>query len=209
MRDRTKKLDVKDFPNLRKLKFKGVRNGNAVWECKCRCGEVFTRAHGMHPQTACRKCSYRRAAEKRTEHGMTKTPTHRSWKNSVSAGAQWLFDEFLAAMGERPEGATLRRLDATQPHSPENCCWVGGAAGWKEFRNRKSNMPPNASECPQNRRKRKKGPGTLPEEKVRYIRSCELMGHSIKRAAARLGISKEWFRRIQILKERQDVPFDP
>lgn len=38
------------------------------------------------------------------------------------------FDNFLADMGEPPEGLTLERKDGTKGYSPENCRW----ATWQE-----------------------------------------------------------------------------
>src|SRR5690606_21210101 len=33
------------------------------------------------------------------------------------------FDNFLADMGERPEGTTLDRRDSSKGYEPGNCCW--------------------------------------------------------------------------------------
>ena len=35
----------------------------------------------------------------------------------------WNFENFLEDMGERPEGARMKRFDKTKDFCPENCYW--------------------------------------------------------------------------------------
>lgn len=99
-------------------------------------------------------------------HGMWGTRTHHSWHSMISRCInpretgykhyggrgitvcdrwRYSFDNFLADMGERPEGKTLDRIDNEGNYEPGNCRW----ATWSE---QQSNKRPPTAETIEKRR---------------------------------------------------------
>lgn len=90
-------------------------------------------------------------------HGFYGTSTYKSWQSmkercynpkstsyfrygekGITICNRWLdsFENFLADMGERPEGTTIDRIDGSKGYCKENCRW---ATKIDQSRNRKSN----------------------------------------------------------------------
>ncbi len=122
-----------------------------AWRCRCECGaETVSMTQnlrgGLALSCGCARAESLSAANfQRRAHGMTGTPTYRSWQAMIArceypcsgsyerygaAGitvcAEWRdsFARFLADMGERPPGTSLDRIDNSLGYAPGNCRWA-------------------------------------------------------------------------------------
>ena len=132
------------------------KQGRAMWECRCICGEITIVSGTAIRDGTIKSCGCWR--RKRMEglnksHGESRpeSPEYKAWHNmkdrcfnpNATDGKYWMgrgikvcdrwmnsFENFLGDMGRKPVGFTLDRIDSDGDYEPGNCRW----ATWKEQR---------------------------------------------------------------------------
>lgn len=145
------------------VEFIGIEKGLRIWRWKCDCGgerlssktALLRSGRSATPNCGCRQTeinrgNIKRAAESQVTHGMSGTPTYRSWQDmrkrcyktynsrynrygarGITVCDRWRdsFENFLEDMGIRPDpidgvSYSISRLDHDGNYEPSNCEWA-------------------------------------------------------------------------------------
>ena len=137
--------------------------GQARWICRCVCGnetQVFGSALRNGHSRSCGCLKDETTVARNTTHGHAThgiSPTYHTWsgmiarctnpkhrdykrygKRGITVCERWLnsFADFLADMGEKPEGMSIDRRNTDGNYEPDNCQWADKTA---QSRNKSNN----------------------------------------------------------------------
>jgi hypothetical protein len=144
---RSKDLTGQTFGHWTVLRFAAMKEYGRIrisqWFCRCSCGREKVLGGPSLRNGCANSCGC-----VRRKHGHTtqagRSPTYNSWytmiarctypsnpayehykKRGITVCERWRkFENFLADMGERPDGTTLDRKDNDRGYEPDNCRWA-------------------------------------------------------------------------------------
>ncbi len=146
---RFKDITDKPYGRLTVLFYVGKPKGNALWHCRCKCGNEVTVQYSNLTSGNTQSCGCLLTdvmVERNTTHGNSDSPEYETWQHmkrrcldesckdyknygarGITVCDRWLnsFQAFFEDMGKRPSPKhSIERVDNSKGYEPGNCVWA-------------------------------------------------------------------------------------